>query len=313
MRRVRRIDVRGLGLVVHEWGPEDGPTVMCLHGFLDHGRSFAPVAEALSSELRVVVPDMRGHGESGWVGAGGYYHFYDYFQDVMRVLDAVRPASLTLVGHSMGGSIATGVAAMLGDGLSGLLLLEGMGPLYTRLEDTPNRLRRWCHALGQPGVNGDVEHRRAARRPMPDLSVAAERLGRANPRLSPERALQLAESFTEPGPDGVRWRYDPLHRTPSAKPFVTGEAEAMWGAVRAPTLSVFGSEGLMPEDLADRHAQVADLRAGYVAGAGHNIHHERPELVATAARWMVEEKVGLPPGLVPGTPPRPAEPRLPRH
>lgn len=299
-RRTFTLDQRGLPLAVHEWGPPAAPVLLCLHGFLDHGRSFAPLARSLGGRYRVIAPDMRGHGESGWVGAGGYYHFYDYFDDVRRVLAARAPEGpLRILGHSMGGSVATGVAALLGDRVEGMVLLEGMGPPLTDLSRTPERLRRWLRALEQSGIDGDARHRSLARRPMPDVEAAEDRLMRANPRLSRAVAQELAGSFTEPHPKepGLVWRYDPLHRTPAAKPFVEGEAKGLWAAIQAPVLSLYGDAGMRPDDLADRHACLSALTFATLAG-GHNLHHELPEVVAGAVRWLGEGlEGGAPDGL----------------
>src|SRR5690606_34850028 len=104
------VDARGLPLAVwRHAGPPAGPRVVIQHGFLDHARSFDPVAEALTDVAEVLAIDARGHGASGRVGAGGYYHFPDYVADLYDVLAALaaddRP--LVLVGHSMGGMIAS--------------------------------------------------------------------------------------------------------------------------------------------------------------------------------------------------------------
>lgn len=299
----RRVEVRGLPIAVHGWGPGSAPPVVCLHGFMDHGRSFGFVAEALVPDFRVIAPDMRGHGESGWVGVGGYYHFYDYFSDVLAVLRAVgapeRP--LYLLGHSMGGSVAAGVGALLGERMAGAVLLEGMGPPFANLADTPARLARWSEALVGPRTEGDAAARSHARAVLPSVEDAADRLVRVNPRLPLDRARHFARTFTEPHPRGTgwAWRYDPLHRTPAAKPFVEAEARALWRGLTGPVLSVYGEHGFRPPELAERHRAVPKLVAASIAGAGHNLHHERPELVASAVRWLAKGMKGpLPPGLI---------------
>ena len=52
-------------LHLHEWGSADAPPVVCLHGVTSHGARFAHLAERLSG-FRVLAPDLRGHGRSGW-------------------------------------------------------------------------------------------------------------------------------------------------------------------------------------------------------------------------------------------------------
>lgn len=303
--RTHRYPVRGLSLAWHEWGPQEGPVVLCVHGFLDHGRSWAAVGEDLGGELRVVAPDIRGHGESDWVGPGGYYHFYDYFHDVRRLVSHLGDPSVLLVGHSMGGSVVTGVATLLGEKVRGMVLLEGMGPPFSDLSKTQERLRRWNQSLLHPDLEGGPAERASARKVMGSVADAAERLRRYNPRLPAPRARALAESFTEPAPTGgVVWRYDPLHRTPAAKPFVLQEASALWQAIQAPTVSLFGEKGFTPEGLAARHALLTRVRVGTIAGAGHNLHHERPELVADVIRRLHRSgEPGLAPGVFDGEPP----------
>ncbi|MBX2813766.1 MAG: alpha/beta hydrolase [Myxococcales bacterium] len=275
--------VRGMRLVWHEWGPPEGDVVLCFHGFLDHGRSYALMAECMSPSVRIVAPDVRGHGESDWVGSGGYYHFYDYYHDAQRLLVALgNPSEVVVVGHSMGGNIATGLSAMIPDRVKGLMLLEGLGLNETILSNTPERLRRWSQAQNHPELEGDVEARRQTRTLLTSIQAAAERLIRWNPRLSPERARRLAESATEPVDRGGRvWRYDPLHRTPAAKPFLLDEAKALWRGITAPTLSLSGGKGLCPERLDERHQAFPNVVVGRLPQAGHNLHHEQPEVLAT--------------------------------
>lgn len=298
--RTRFIDIRGLKLAFHDYGPEDAPVVFCTHGILDHGQSWAFVAEALEGQLRLVAPDMRGHGESGWVGAGGYYHFYDYYFDVHQLATSgeLGDGPLLLAGHSMGGSVTTGLAALLGGRAHGVLLLEGMGPPFNA-EEAPKRLRRWTEALARPTLPGPAEARQAGRPVLSSLESAAERLMRWNPRLPRERALRYAETFTEAHGEGFVWRYDPLHRTPAAKPFNKAEAEAVWAAIEAPVISLLGEHGYAPPDLEARHDCLRSVVAGVIPGVGHNIHHERPDLVAAALLALRNQPLVLPDGIRP--------------
>ena len=77
-----------------EWG-ESGPVVLLLHGFLEHAHVWYRVAPRLAEEgFHVFALDWRGHGDSDWVGAGGYYHFADYVADLallVRELGGRRP------------------------------------------------------------------------------------------------------------------------------------------------------------------------------------------------------------------------------
>ncbi|MCB9652594.1 MAG: alpha/beta hydrolase [Deltaproteobacteria bacterium] len=319
-------EVRGLKLAYHTWASpagDDSPLLL-FHGFSDHGLSFAPMVRALRSKRhRIIAPDFRGHGHSGWIGAGGYYAFYDYFDDMRRLVDRLKLERVSIVGHSMGGSIATGLAAMLGARVERLLLLEGMGPPFHDPADALNRIVRWSDVLRRTDVDLDVEGRRNARRKMASVEEAASRLQRANPRLPADIARELAASFTEPPtsfaepamsvaepatgtgfaePAGearaegaedasaaaVVWRFDPLHRTPAPRGYRADEAEVLFRSVSCPVLSVVGEASPFADDtLERRHAWLQDGRAAVLKGAGHNLHHEQPEATAAIVDWWI--------------------------
>src|SRR5512135_1117342 len=109
----REVEANGLRHHLLTWDGGGRTTLLCLHGFLDLSWGFAPVAPALAEAgYHVVAPDLRGHGDTEWVGRGGYYHFMDYLHDVADLADAVARDDLVVVGHSMGGSIAALLAGV---------------------------------------------------------------------------------------------------------------------------------------------------------------------------------------------------------
>lgn len=94
------------GATIAYWvsGPERAPVVVLLHGAtLDHQAWNAQVDD-LAARYRVVVPDLRGHGESPLTGA---FRFDDAVDDIAALLDEVDTgAPLVLGGLSLGGNIA---------------------------------------------------------------------------------------------------------------------------------------------------------------------------------------------------------------
>jgi 3-oxoadipate enol-lactonase len=103
----QRCELRRPDTTIRYWvsGPADAPRVVLLHGAtLDHHAWDAQV-DVLSDRYRVVVPDLRGHGESA---IEGRFRFEDALADVLALLDAVDlpGVSLTLGGLSLGGNLA---------------------------------------------------------------------------------------------------------------------------------------------------------------------------------------------------------------
>ena len=279
----------GLPLVAHAVGDPARPTVVMLHGFLDQGRSFLPVARVLAERYRVVLPDHRGHGESGRLGAGGYYHFPDYVLDLAALVDhlghlgQLGVAKVALAGHSMGASIAVYFAGAFPERVRALALLDGIGPAHVPQAEGPAYLRRWVHDVALARQRDEA--------PMPDLERVAARLSRTAPRASADLMRELAPYAAVQGADGGwRWRFDALHRTRAAMPFDGGRFDAFLQAVDCPALVVWGEHSpFKPADADARVARLKDATTYTMAGIGHNLHHERPHELAAVLRGFFDE------------------------
>jgi pimeloyl-ACP methyl ester carboxylesterase len=134
-----RIEANGLVHHAVEWNG-GGETVVLCHGFLDLAWSFERVARALAVRgYRAVAFDWRGHGETEWVGRGGYYHFADYALDLHCLLPQLSREPVHLVGHSMGGTACAYYAGTSAPHIRSVSLLEGLGPPDMPPADAPAR------------------------------------------------------------------------------------------------------------------------------------------------------------------------------
>src|SRR3989442_2580078 len=88
-----------------DWGNAGKPPLLLIHGGRDHARNWDWVAQALRDDYHILAPDLRGHGDSQW-SIGGSYAMIDYTLDVAQLLSAVQIFPITIIGHSLGGSIA---------------------------------------------------------------------------------------------------------------------------------------------------------------------------------------------------------------
>jgi pimeloyl-ACP methyl ester carboxylesterase len=265
---------RGLWLAVHHWGPEAGRPVVILHGFLEQGPAWGAVARALAPR-RVVAPDHRGHGRSGHVGAGGFYHFWDYVADVDALLDALGEGPVDLVGHSMGGTLAVLVAACVPEKVRRLVLVEGLGPP----DGSPRALEQARAAL---------RHRRRPprHRPVDGPDDAVQRMRKGNPDLPAHRAPDLARHLIRPAGETWSWTWDPLHRARSPQAFSAAGFRTFLAAVEAPVLLVDGATSPYQHipDLDDRRAALQDARVHTLADTGHHPHHTCPAVLADLIR-----------------------------
>lgn len=102
-------------------GPRTGPGVIMLHGYTDSWFSFSRVLPLLPPDLRVIAPDLRGHGDSDRPLLG--YRPTDLAGDVVRLLDALAVPKAIVVGHSMGSFVARKVFELAPSRLTRLVLI----------------------------------------------------------------------------------------------------------------------------------------------------------------------------------------------
>ena len=265
---------RGLRLRVCEWGePGDSPPLVILHGYLEQGAAWERVAAQMTGRY-VVAPDQRGHGLSEHVGAGGFYHFWDYVSDLDALVQSLG-GTVDLVGHSMGGTVASYYAGTSPDAIRRLVLVEGLGPP----DMTAIAVQRSRKFL--------ADHRRnRPHRILPDLEDAIRRMRHWNTSLPDAEAERLARRITTPHPDGgLVWTWDVLHRATAPVPFSEALFIAWIREIRAPTLLVEGGDSVFRvPHTSERAAALTDARAVSIAGAGHLVHHDRPEALARVIR-----------------------------
>lgn len=109
-------------LHTHEWGDPSSPPVVCLHGVTGHGERFMKLAEERWAEhFRVVAPDLRGHGRSGWEPP---WNLATHVADIVETLDALEIDKADFVGHSFGGRLVLELAAAHPDRVRRGVLLD---------------------------------------------------------------------------------------------------------------------------------------------------------------------------------------------
>ena len=137
--RSRRVPgVSGLDLHLLEWS-EQGVPLLCLHGFGNDAHIWDDFAPAVAPYYRTLALDHRGHGDSAWDPERRYDHD-TMVEDVELASAALGVERLVIVGHSLGGRIATLFAGRHPERMAGLVLvdigpdLDARGVLRIRME-----------------------------------------------------------------------------------------------------------------------------------------------------------------------------------
>ena len=272
----RLLDVRGLKLHCLERG--EGEMAVLLHGWLDHAGSFDLLAPLLSG--RTVALDFRGHGDSQWVGPGGFYHFVEYIADLDGALELLSPQEpVRIVGHSMGAAAALIYAATRPARVSHLTMIDAV-PLSISTQEIPARVGSYLE---------DLRHIPRKRRRVDSVDDAAQRLMRNNASLSEKAARILAAGGTSPDPEqenALAWKWDPLLRVHSPLPISEPVVQLICAEAKVPVLAIRGERGMMPPE-PELRARFPHLKVSVhtIPGTGHHAHLDAP---SEAAKLVAE-------------------------
>ena len=280
------IPIRHLSYHVLQWGTPaaDKTPLVMLHGWMDVAASFQFVVDALAQDHWVIAPDWRGFGLTETPNTDNFW-FPDYLADLDQVLDHyVGDRPVNLMGHSMGGHVATLFAGVRPERIHRLINLEGFGLPTTRPAQAPSRLAKWMDEL-KAFNRGEMDLK-----PYANLEAVAQRLMKTNPRLGADKAHWLAQHWASANTQG-EWRIlgHAAHKVVSAQLFKADEAQAIYERITAPMLCVVASDDSIQQwwkdsysllEFKQRISVVRNLTHATIEDAGHMLHHDQPEQLA---------------------------------
>jgi pimeloyl-ACP methyl ester carboxylesterase len=201
------VDVDGVGIAYEVTG--HGQPVVLLHGFPDSGRLWRHQVPALADAgFQVVVPDLRGYGQSDKPEAVEAYALPLLAGDVMAVLTDLGITRAHVVGHDWGAALAWGLASLAPAAVDHLVVLSVGNPTTFR-RTLQQHEKSWYMLLFQfPGIaerwltdDDWASFRDWARHPDADqVIVDLESTGSLTPGLNWYRANAGPESWVGPPP-----------------------------------------------------------------------------------------------------------------
>jgi pimeloyl-ACP methyl ester carboxylesterase len=267
-------------------GPANGPPFVLLHGGSACWQYGATFIDLLREDWHVYAPDLRGHGASGRVPQR--YRLPDYAADVAGFLRDVVQEPAVIYGHSLGGEVASWVAAQHPDLVRAVIV----GDIPLTIENHPtlspqlhamNRL--WHQLAGQPSAA--IE---AALREMPVTPSGLDEPQRAEDVFGVDNlwfAFQ-SENLHRLDPDvlaallaGPAFMYD------------GGDPDALVRAIRCPVLLLQADPAagglLRDEDVAYAMARLDQPRHVRLTGIGHELHgppNQSPAVLAAITPFI---------------------------
>ncbi len=269
------IHVRGLRCHLRRWGDPAAPRIFLLHGWLDVSATWQYVAQGLLPHFQVLCPDWRGFGHSEWPQDG--YWFQDYVGDLEAIADHYSPGEpILLVGHSMGGQVASLYAGLRPARVAKLVCLDSLFLPDMEMGLITKRFRAWLDELKELPEQKYYSS-------FEDLAV---RVRKQHPELSPERALFVAHCWgREDGRGRISLCADPKHRMRGPGLYHIEESLAIWREVSAPTLFLDGGKSpfikaITPEETRRRRACFRNHQEAQIENGSHMLHFSVPEETA---------------------------------
>jgi pimeloyl-ACP methyl ester carboxylesterase len=256
-----------------DWGNGDKPPLLLVHGGRDHCRSWDWTAQELREDWHVIAMDLRGHGDSDWT-ADGNYTLNDMVYDVAQLVHQLELAPVTIVAHSMGGSVCTRYAGVFPDKVRKLVAIEGLAPrpdIQAAAAARPysERVREWIEA----------KRTSAGRLPRryPTLADALARMRAENAYLSEDQARHLTVHGINRNEDGTfTWKFDPHLNVWPPSEASEAEARQAWSAITCPMLMLYGSDSFASNPVTDgRIEYFGTAEVIEYENAGHWLHHDQ--------------------------------------
>jgi pimeloyl-ACP methyl ester carboxylesterase len=284
----RRIPLStGITMNVALAGPKDAPPVILVHGFPESHRTWREIAARLGDRFHLIMPDLRGFGESDRPQDVSDYATETLIADIFALADALEIDRFALVGHDWGGAIAWAAALRGNPRIERLAIVNSPHPLIFQkslIENDPQRAAsQYMRAFRNPGMEAAIEAM--------GIDTFFEKSFSKHVDLkliSPDEQRIYVEQWSRPGALSAMLNW---YRSSQVAVPAIGESAAMpaWVARGVPKLGIpvcviWGLEdkALLPVQL-EGIGEVGDAVEVFpLKGVGHFAPWEAPDQVADA-------------------------------
>jgi pimeloyl-ACP methyl ester carboxylesterase len=268
------VEMRGLRFYYRDWEctKPGAQTLVLLHGYTGHARSWDSFAEAMARDYRVLVLDQRGHGQTQWAPPGAY-GTDEMVKDLDAFVRAMQLDRFVLLGLSMGGLVSIGYAGKRPGALAKLVIVDIAPEIETA------GLKRIQAGV----VRSDLFDTR---------DEAFERARADNPIPPPDHQRYRVDYSLMRTADGkYTFRYDRALRDPK-NPRAGIPLEEGWRLVAnidVPTLVIRGEiSDILSRPVAERMRRtIPDCRVVEVKGASHPVPLDKPAEFLAAVRTFL--------------------------
>ncbi|MFT6271046.1 MAG: pimeloyl-ACP methyl ester carboxylesterase [Alphaproteobacteria bacterium] len=254
-------------LAIQEWGDNSKPTIICLHGWLDNSATFHRLAPLLSQDYHLLVVDLPGHGASEPLAMGAHYYIWQNIETLFELLAVKEFDSVHLLGHSMGGVVASLFAGTFTDKVLSLTLLDSLGPMTSESEQTPGQLAKAII---------DCQRTSSPLRTFASVDDALKARKKSSPSMTDEALRPIVQRNLKVVEGGYCWRTDARLRHTSKVRLSEDQVSAFLVAISAPVLVIMADQGIVPKVWVEKRIK-GIKRAQLVYLPGHHHFHAEQE------------------------------------
>lgn len=265
LMQTQKIQLSSAELAIEYHGEKNKPLLICLHGWLDNLASFHLLAEKLKTEYQLLLVDLPGHGFSEPLADGAHYYIWQNIKTLYELLQALEIESAALIGHSMGGVVASLFAGTFPEKVKSLVLLDSLGPMTSSAGQTPEQLAK---------AIVDSQKEPSPLRVFKNIESALIARRKSSPAMTEQALLPIVKRNLISVENGYSWRTDRRLRLSSKVRLSEDQVIAFFSNIKAEVLVLIAEQGIVPKPwLESRLAVIAHHQLVYTPGH-HHFHTE---------------------------------------
>ena len=293
----RDFEVNGTSIFARFGGNAQGPTLLLLHGFPQSHVMWHRVVQVLQAHFFLVLPDLRGYGDSSKVPGlpdHSNYSKRNMAQDALAVMDALERDRFFLCGHDRGGRVAHRLAVDHPGRVDKLCLID-IAPTLDMYNATnmafASAYYHWFHLI-QPS-------------PLPETMIGGNAVAYLHAKLGgwgssglsyiePEALIEYERCFCTP--EAIHAACEDYRASAGIDLVHDRESRTRGNKIACDTLVLWGERGVVQklfDPLALWQAQCNGIVSGHAMPAGHFIPEELPLETAQALQQFFSSS--LPP------------------
>lgn len=256
-------------LYYRELGKGNKHTIIILHGLYGCSDNWLSIAKQLSENFHIIIPDLRNHGQSPHSDIHNYQAMMD---DVIELLDDLKINKCNIIGHSMGGRLATHITLNHSDRIENIIIAD-----ITPMQSNENDDRNNEHYNFHTGLINDLQ-----KVDLDNVSTFQEADEELSNYITDRKLKAFILKNIKKTPDGLKWKFNLESLSKNLEFIMLGIPIKNLEHIKIKNASLFLrgalSDYIKIEDYKPIKAIFVNCQIIEIPDAGHWLHAEQPSL-----------------------------------